>query len=122
MTSPGSKSRIKWEGDSNEEIRSWPEDIRQDFGAELQRLENREQPLNSKSMGKSMPGIREISFQDAAFWYRLLYALKYKFIYVLHCFRKQSNKTPQGDRDKATDRFAEAVRRDDPKKEEQKSA
>jgi phage-related protein len=51
MTSRGSKSRIKWEGDSNAIIRSWPADVRQDFGLELTRLENNEEPLGSKPMG-----------------------------------------------------------------------
>lgn len=97
MTSPGSKSRIKWEGDSNKEIRSWPEDIRQDYGGELQRLEDHEEPLDSKPMGKVLPGVSELLNEDKDFWYRVMYWLNAGWIYVLHCFTKTSNKTSTGD-------------------------
>ena len=67
MTSKGSKTRIKWEGDSNKEIRSWPDDIRANIGLELHRLDNHEEPLDSKSMGKSLPGVRELRDKDKDF-------------------------------------------------------
>jgi phage-related protein len=60
MAKEDSKSRIKWEGDSPEEIRSWPADVRQDIGGDLRRLEDQEQPLDSKSMGQVLPGVHEI--------------------------------------------------------------
>ena len=73
MTSEGSKSRIKWEGGSNEEIRRWPKDVRKNIGADLQRLDDREEPLDSRPMGKSLPGVSELRDEDKDSWYRLLY-------------------------------------------------
>jgi len=123
MTSEGSKSRIKWEGTSQKEIRSWPKDVKEDVGAELQRLENREALLMSKPMGQSLPGVSEIINEDKDFWYRLLYALHAGWIYVLHCFKKKRNKTSQNDIEIAKKRFADVKRRDDAAPgEEEKSA
>jgi phage-related protein len=114
MTSPGSKSRIKWEGDSQKEIRSWPKDARQNFGAELERLEDHEEPLDYKSMGKVLPGVKELRDEDKDFWYRVMYWLHAGWIYVLHCFTKTSNKTSPGDIAKAKERLAEVKLRKDP--------
>lgn len=123
MTSKGSKSRIKWEGDSNEVIRQWPEDVRQNFGGELQRLDNREEPLDGKPMGKSLPGVNELRDEDKDFWYRLLYHLHAGWIYVLHCFTKKSNQTSMGDIKIAKQRLAALKERDDdPLEEEEKHA
>jgi phage-related protein len=111
MTSDGSKSRIKWEGDSCEEVRSWPKDVRANIGLELHRLDNNEEPLDSKSVGK---GIRELRDEDKDFWYRLLYALHSGWIYVLHCFTKKTNKITNHDLKMATDRLKNVKRRNDP--------
>jgi len=97
MTSDGSKSRIKWEGDSNQEIRSWPKDVRQNFGLELTRLDNHEEPLDSRPMGAVLPGVHELRDRDKDFWYRLFYHLRAGWIYVLHCFTKKTNQTSKSD-------------------------
>lgn len=123
MTSPGSRSRIKWEGDSNQEIRTWPGEVRENIGLELHRLDNREQPLDSRSMGKSLPGVWELRDQDRDFWYRLLYWIDSGWIYVLHCFRKKTNQTSKADIDKARDRMSRIkLRKDRPSRKEEKSA
>ena len=124
MTSKGSKSRIKWEGDSNAEIRSWPGDVKSDIGLKLHSLDQQTGDFVGKPMGK---GIHQLSEQDKDFWYRLLYWLNAGWIYVLHCFTKTSNKTAKRDLDKALDRIkAVKERKDSPyvdeEKEETKSA
>jgi phage-related protein len=113
VTSKGSKSRIRWEGDSNEVIRTWPQEIRQNFGGELTRLENHEDPLDSKPMGKSLPGVNELRDEDKDSWYCLLYYLRSGWIYVLHCFTKKSNRTSPGDIAIARRRLAAVRQRDD---------
>jgi phage-related protein len=127
MTSEGSKTRIKWEGDSNKEIRSWPEEVRQNVGLELHRLDNHEEPLDSEPMGKSAPGISELRDEHMGVWYRLLYALHAGWIYVLHCFKKKTNQTPQHDLELAQKRLKLAKQRNDQPfavdgEEEEKSA
>jgi phage-related protein len=127
MANEDPKSRLKWEGDSLEEIRTWSADARANIGADLRRLQEYKQPLDSKSMGKSLPGIRELRDQDKDFWYRLLYALHSGWIYVLHCFKKTTNQTSQKDIQIAKDRLRDAkARKDEPfvkeADEEEKSA
>jgi phage-related protein len=126
MTSKGSETRIKFEGDSNKEIRSWPTDVKQNMGAELDRLDNYEDPLDSKPMGKSAPGISELRDEHTGVWYRLLYSLHVGWIYVLHCFKKKTNQTSQGDLKLAKKRLKTVkARKDEPFEEnngEEKSA
>lgn len=56
-----------------------------------------------KSIGA---GVFELREQDHQGWYRVIYALQVKGkIYVLHAFRKQSEKTPKDDLDLAKRRF-----------------
>lgn len=113
MTSKGSKTRIKWEGDSNEEIRTWPKDVRADVGLELDRLDNYETPLKSKPMGDVLPGVREIMEQDEWLWYRLFYWLHEGWVYVLHCFNKKTNKTSKSDISLAKERMKIVKQRGD---------
>ncbi len=123
MASEDPKSRIKWEGDSLKEIRSWPDEVKQDIGGDLRRLEDREKPLDSKPMGKSAPGISELRDEHKGVWYRLLYALHAGWIYVLHCFKKKSNQTAQADLELAKERLKRAkAREDEPFAGKEKSA
>ncbi len=123
MTSEGSKSRIKWEGDSLEEIRSWPKDIRENIGGDLDRLERNEEPLDFRPMGRSLPGVSELRDRDEDFWYRLFYWFHAGWIYVLHCFRKKTNQTSRGDLEIARQRMKAVKQRNDtPAEREGKSA
>jgi phage-related protein len=124
MTSEGSKTRIKWEGDSQNTIRDWPKEVRQDVGLELHRLDSFEETLDSKPMGKSAPGISELRNERLGVWYRVLYGCHGGWVYVLHCFNKKANKTSPRDLNLAKVRFdIVKARKDRPcKKEEEKGA
>jgi phage-related protein len=124
MTSEGSKTRIKWEGDSQKKIRQWPKEVRQDFVLELHRLDNFEETLDSKPMGKSASGISELRNEHLGIWYRLLYGRNLGWVYVLHCFNKKTNKTSPRDLNLAKVRFENVkARKDKPcEKEEEKGA
>jgi phage-related protein len=123
MANEQPKSRVKWEGDSLEEIRTWSEDAKQNVGGDLRRLEDREDPLDSKPMGAVLPGVSELRDRDKDFWYRLFYALEYGLIYVLHCFKKKSNQTSKSDIKIAKQRLATVLKRDEPSaRKEKKSA
>lgn len=113
MASEGSKTRIKWEGDSQKKIRSWPKEVRQNFGLELHRLDNFEATLDSKPMGKSAPGISELRNEHLGVWYRLLYGHNLGWVYVLHVFNKKTNKTSLRDLDLANVRFENVKARKD---------
>jgi phage-related protein len=87
-------SRIKWEGDSREEIHTWPKPPKANIAGDLTRLEKGEDPLDFDHLND---GIYELRDRHMGVWYRLLYWLNAGWIYVLHCFKKKTNQTPQSD-------------------------
>ena len=111
MTSPGSETRIRWLGDSQDVIRGFSEEARQNLGNDLQRLDESEEPLDFASMGAVLPGVFELRERDSEHWYRVLYIPLEGLIYVLHCFTKKTNQTPQKEIETARKRL-ELVRRE----------
>lgn len=125
MTSPGSNSRIRWCGDSNDVIRAWPSDVRFHIGGDLQRLDDRQEPLDFDSMGSALPGVYELRDRDANRWYRLLYIHLESLVYVLHCFTKTTNQTAQSDIEVARGRLKAlndeiAIRRKETRRDKEK--
>ncbi len=91
-------AEVVWEGDSLEVIRRFPGPVRQDFGAELRRLQTGDRPLNSRPMPSIGARVYELREQDERAWYRVIYLAKIgNRIYVLHCFEKRSAKTGRSD-------------------------
>jgi|SRR5271166_3014912 len=98
---------VKFLGDSNNIIRSFPDDVREDLGGDLRRLQNGEHALDSGSMAPSLPGVFELRADDKDFWYRVLYYMRDGVIYILHCFTKKTNRTSQSDIELARTRLSE---------------
>lgn len=94
MANERTKSRLKWEGDSQEVISSWADAAKKNIGGDLRRLQDYEDPLDSKHIED---GILELRDRDMHFWYRLLYKLQAGWIYVLHCFTKTTNQISKRD-------------------------
>jgi phage-related protein len=88
---------VVFEGDSRAVIKSFPDDVREDIGADLWRVQNGERPLDSGSMAPALPGVFELRDQDRDLWYRVLYVRLEGVVYVLHCFTKKTNETPARD-------------------------
>jgi phage-related protein len=88
---------VKFLGDSQDIIRGFPADVREDLGGDLRRMQNGEQPLDSGPMAPALPSVFELRASDKDLWYRLFYYMRDGVIYVLHCFTKKTNKTPQSD-------------------------
>ena len=105
MTSPGSQTRIRWLGDSQDVIRGFSKEARQNLGNDLQRLDEGEEPLDFARMGAVLPGVLELRDRDSERWYRVLYIPLDGLIYVLHCFTKKTNQTPQKDIETARKRL-----------------
>jgi len=97
VTSQGSQTRIRWEGDSLSVIRDFPASVRANLGNDLQRLEEGLAPLDFGSMGKVLPGVYELRDQDSQRWFRVFYVPMGGMIFVLHCFTKTTNRTLQRD-------------------------
>ena len=55
-------------------------------------------------------GVKEIRIRDAAGAFRVIYVAKFAdAVYVLHCFRKKSQKTSKADLDLASKRYRDLL-------------
>jgi phage-related protein len=57
-------------------------------------------------MGAILAGVFELRDEDSDCWYRVLYARLEGVVYVLHCFKKKTNKTPLNDIEVARTRLS----------------
>lgn len=84
-----------------DEVRHWPEQVQDDLGYELERVQWNNQPIHFREMPTIWSGVREIKIVEDATksQYRALYIAKYnEAVYVLHVITaKTSEKTPPAD-------------------------
>lgn len=99
------KSRVRWQGDSLEILKSFPDPVKENMGGDLSRLELGEEPLDCRPMGTVLPGVSELRDHYNKAWYRLMYCPKEGLIFVLHCFQKKTNQTEQKDIDTTRERL-----------------
>lgn len=83
---------IDWRGSALDDLRQFPEDVRSAAGRELRKVQFGENPADFKSISNWGPGVFEIRLNA----FRVVYIARFDdMIYVLHCFVKKSQKTPQ---------------------------
>lgn len=84
---------VEWLGTSRRDIRAFPNRVKLLFGTELMALQAGYDPADWKPMSVVGPGVREIRVQHES-QYRIIYVAKFAdAIYVLHAFRKKTQKT-----------------------------
>ena len=93
---------LSWIGSSREDLKEFPEEIKQDIGFALFEVQRGQKPAAAKPLkGFGGAGVLEIIENFARDTYRAVYTVKFqKVVYVLHCFQKKSKhgiKTPQQD-------------------------
>lgn len=97
---------IEWVGSSKEDLRDFPPVARQRAGYQLEVIQEGDEPSDWKPMDSVGQGVREIRIKckDGAF--RVFYVVnRPEAIYVLHAFRKTTEKTEKRDIDLATTRY-----------------
>lgn len=92
MIEERSVKKLDFVGSSREDLREFPEEVRQDIGFALFEVQKGLKPVSAKPLkGFGGAGVLEIVenfFGDA---YRAVYTVKFqKAVYVLHCFQKKS--------------------------------
>ena len=110
---------VAFQGDSNDNLRGFPSDVRQDLGYALYQLQLGQIPPDRKPVRTVGPGVYELREQDADKWYRVLYAREGGVIHVLHCFEKSSNAIEQKDIETARARLKHVL---EAKREEKRIA
>ncbi len=96
---------LKFVGNSLNEIREFPEQIKRETGYQLSQIQLGFEPSDWKPMRSVGPGVREIRLhKDGEF--RVIYITQlHETVYVLHAFYKKTQKTPKKDIDLAKARL-----------------
>src|SRR5690349_1427459 len=98
--------RVEFLGDSLAEIRRFPEVARKEAGVQLHKIQLGFDPSDWKPMSSVGPGVREIRIRDEAGAFRVFYvANRGDALYVLHAFRKKTQRTAKHDLDMAISRL-----------------
>ena len=101
---------ITWLGTSREDVKTFPEKVRQIVGAELMTVQSGYDPSDWKPMNNIGQGVREIRVQYEG-QYRVIYIAKFReSIYILHAFRKKTQRTSRQDIDLARNRLKQITR------------
>ncbi|MCG7983805.1 MAG: type II toxin-antitoxin system RelE/ParE family toxin [Candidatus Thiodiazotropha lotti] len=102
---------IVFVGRSLDVIRKLPVEIKREAGHQLDRVQHGLDPVDWKPMTSIGQGVREIRIQQEGQW-RVIYIAKFdEAIYVLHAFRKKTQKTSKPDVEIAKRALKEIVQR-----------
>ena len=103
---------VIWLGDTDKEIRNFPDDVKQQIGYELHLIQGGEMPKSAKLFKGVGSGVIEIAIKYDTDAYRCVQAVQLgNDIYVLHAFKKKSSKgieTPKKDVDIIKQRYKDA--------------
>lgn len=110
--SANKKKQAIFEGDTLDELLSFPPSAREAAGFQIYLVELGRDPDDWKPMKTIGPGVREIRIADAGGQFRVIYVAKFEeAVYVLHAFTKKTQKTPQRNLDMAAARYKALVKR-----------
>ncbi len=97
---------VVWVGSAKSDLKAFPARVVDDMGHQLFRVQCGLEPDDWKPMSSVGAGVREIRMRDSTGAFRTIYlATRPEAVYVLHCFRKTSQRTPQRDIDLARQRL-----------------
>tara|TARA_B100001123_G_scaffold382018_2_gene452857 strand:- start:4487 stop:4858 length:372 start_codon:yes stop_codon:yes gene_type:complete len=104
---------LAWIGSSLDDLKAFPEAVRQDVGYALHLVQHGEKPVSAKPLkGFKGAGVLELVERHDGDTYRAVYTVKLAGrVYVLHAFQKKSKKgiaTPKPEIDKIKQRLAVA--------------
>ncbi|MBS1994785.1 MAG: type II toxin-antitoxin system RelE/ParE family toxin [Cyanobacteria bacterium SZAS LIN-2] len=103
---------VVWLGSSKADLRSFPANAMDDMGHQLFRVQCGLDPDDWKPMPSIGAGVREIRVREASGAFRTIYlATRPEAVYVLHCFRKKTQKTSRADIELARQRISRIPRK-----------
>ncbi|MCJ8272977.1 MAG: type II toxin-antitoxin system RelE/ParE family toxin [Psychrosphaera sp.] len=101
---------IRFVGQTLNSIKRFPQAAKQDAGFQLSEVQQGNDPEDWKPMTSIGAGVREIRIKESTGIYRVIYVAKFKnAIYVLHAFKKKSQKTSKQDIDTAKKAYKEIM-------------
>ncbi|MCW5260290.1 type II toxin-antitoxin system RelE/ParE family toxin [Verminephrobacter eiseniae] len=106
----GSKP-VEFRGNSLDDLRAFPLSVRREAGHQLDQVQSGQEPDDWKPMNTVGQGVKEIRIRDAAGAFRVIYVAKFAdAVYVLHCFKKKTEKTSKVDLDLAAKRYRDLLK------------
>ena len=102
MSNPSALKPLDFIGSSREDLREFPDEVKQDIGYALFEAQKGQKSEAAKPLkGFGGAGVLELIERFDGDTYRAVYTVKFReVVYVLHCFQKKSKsgiKTPQQD-------------------------
>ncbi|HMH67159.1 MAG TPA: type II toxin-antitoxin system RelE/ParE family toxin [Pinirhizobacter sp.] len=105
------RKHVCFMGSALDDLRTFPESARRQAGHQIDRLQNGLQPNDFKPMPTIGRGVEEIRVKDDSGAYRIIYIARLAHaVYVLHCFKKKSQKTSRPDLDLAASRYRDVIK------------
>src|SRR5882757_2484821 len=102
---------VEFRGSSLDDLRAFPDSARNEAGHQIDLVQRGYQADDWKPMQTIGSGVQEIRIRDAAGAFRVIYVAKFAdAVYVLHCFRKTTQKTSKADLDLAARRYRELTK------------
>ena len=94
-----------------EELSRFPAAARRKTGYQLFRVQEGDDPDDSKPMNTIGPGVREIRIRERDGAFRVIYVATFSdAVHVLHCFQKKTQKTSPEDIALASRRYKNLIR------------
>jgi phage-related protein len=101
---------LQFVGDARTRLREFPGGVQDDAGYALYRVQLGGEPNDWKPMPTIGVGVAEIRLRDEAGIFRVFYVAKFvEAVYVLHCFRKKTQKTDPRDVELGRRRFKQLL-------------
>ncbi len=98
--------RISFVRRSLDDLKQFPEDARREAGYQLDKVQRGLEPSDWKPLKTVGAGVTEIRIKDSQGIYRVVYVAKHtETVFVLHAFKKKSQKTAKNDLDIARQRL-----------------
>jgi phage-related protein len=117
MIAPSMKP-LRFVGDSLEVLRELPEEVKDEIGFALERVQRGKMPENAKPLKGIAPGVLEIVSDFRGDTFRAVYTGRFpKAVYVLHVFQKKSKRgiaTPRHEMELVGKRLARVVELEKP--------
>lgn len=96
---------LRFLGDSLDDLKNFPAEVRREFGFELDAVQRGEMPSDFKPMLAVGSGVYEIRVHILGEWRVLYVAKRAEAVYVLHAFQKKTQKTNLADLELAKRRY-----------------
>lgn len=102
---------LRFWGGALDSLRAFPSSARREAGYQLDKVQKGEPPNDWKPMATVGKGVQEIRIRDEAGAFRVIYIAKFAdAVYVLHCFKKKTQKTAKADLELAAKRYRDLVK------------